>query len=455
MTTIEKILEETRQILFLSLPLSAAFAGNQLMSLVDTAIVGRLGAKEIAGTGLGSSLYFIISIIGVGVLLGLDPLVSQAFGAKESEKAQIHLKHALSLSFLLFLPLFPLCLGGTIIFQWIGIEAPVREQIFHYLLGRAPSMLPLFLYVAFKSYLQALTETRWIMWATIIANIVNVPLNIFLAFGDRALEGIGLSGFGFQGWGVFGVGLASTLVSALQAYLLARVASQHFVISTKIKRSWQGLYSIMRIGWPIAIQLVLEGGLFVIVTVIMGTFGARIVGGHQIALQIASFTFMVCLGISSGTSVRVGHAIGRKDFSDVRLVGFAGTFLGVMLMLFSALLLWGYPRTLATIFAKSPEVVEAALPFLSIAAIFQIFDGIQVVLSGALRGAGDTKYPMFFYMTAHWLIGFPLALYLTFIHHIQPVGTGLWWGLTAGLVTASLSLIARFHLLTHRLIFPR
>jgi len=450
-TTRRSYLHESKELLILAGPLSASYAGNQLMSVVDTAVVGRLGEVQLAGVGMGNAFFFASLIIGMGIVTGLDPLVSQAIGAKDFPKARQRLQEAWWMAVFLTVPLSLLVFISGHALDFLSIDLATQRETFYYMVGRFPSIFPALAYVVLRGFLQASGDTRSIMMSTIVANIANVPLSILLAFGDKAMIGMGLPAIGLgEGWGVLGAAVASSVVSLLQLVYLLRALWALPAPETILKGNEEGMRKLLGVGWPLSMQMLAEGGIFVTITVLMGKFGPTILSGHQIALQMASFSFTVCLGIAAATSIRVGYAIGKEDVSGTRRAGLVGIVMGVCVMGCSAFVFWVAARPLVGLFATNETVISSAISFLYIAALFQVFDGLQVVSSGALRGAGDTKRAMQFNIISHWVIAFPLGYSLAFWWDVGPVG--LWWGLIVGLGSVGLCLAGRFIILSRKLI---
>ena len=448
-TTLKQELWST---LVLAAPLSAAFAGNHLMGLVDTAIMGRLGAVALAGTATGATLFFIVSVFGMGILFGLEPFIAQAIGAGEEDKAYRHYREGIVLSLLMCIPLILMLVLSPFVLPVLKFDEATIKAVQYYVIARAPGLAFMYMYRTSKAYLQANHITRPMVASTIIANILNVFTTAFLAMGDQALQKVGLPAIGFAGWGVFGAGISTTFMSCLQWLILRHYVAQqrqtHQIDDTQpIQR--KALVHLLRLGWPLSIQYLAEGGLVALVTLLMGQFGPVILSGHQIALQLASFTFVICVGFGSATTVRVGHAAGKEDRAGAQVAGIAGLIWGVMFMSVSGMMFYTFPKQLAGWFAVNEQIIEAAVPFMLMAAIFQVVDGIQAVSSSALRGIGDIKIPALFYLASHWCIGLPLSWYLTFGGGEQdPVA--MWWGLIAGLSFASVSLCTRFFLLCRK-----
>ncbi len=423
------IRQEVRATLALSWPLAGAFAGNQLLSLVDTVVAGHLGTVQIAAVGLGGSLFFVGTILGVGILMGLDPLASQAVGADEPHLARRYLREGIRLALVLSIPAVGLVVGllyGAL--AAAGVEVETRAEVARYLLGRAPSALALLLFTALRAYLQAVERTRPVLMGMVVANVLNVPVSLLLAFS--------------AGLGVLGIGLASSLVMFAQVAVLAETVRRIPAPEGTGRPTREGTARLVEVGWPVGMHYLAEMGVFATVTVLMGSLGTVAVGGHQVALQLAAFTFTVCLGVSAATSVRVGHAVGRGDPEGTRRAGLVGLGVGTVFMTSTAVCFLLFARPLAVLVANTEEVVAAAVPLLHIAAAFQIFDGLQAVASGALRGAGDTRTSMVFTVIGHWFVGLPVGVACAWGFDLGPVG--LWIGLTVGLATAGVSLTVRF-----------
>ena len=435
-------------------PLAIAYAGNQLLGIVDTAIVGRMGAVAIAGAGLGNSLFFIASIAGVGVLVGIDPLFAQALGAGDEASARQRLTEGLALSAVLAVPIAAAMAASTLTLAPAGIDAETRAATLTYLWGRAPGALPLFAYVVLRGYLQCHRRTTSVMATMVLANIINVPTTAIFTFGARAWPVFGLgeapgwaAGLG-NGWGLFGASVASSIVLVIQVVALWPAARAAAASAPRRRPSTAGIRAIFRVGWPVGLQFLIESGVFVIVTVLMGRFGPVVLAGHQIALQVASFSFTLCLGIASAATVRVGRAVGRGVTRDARQAGFVALGASAAIMSISAALLAAFAPPVSRAFTPDGDVVDWAVRFLYIAVIFQIFDGLQAVAAGVLRGVGDTRSPLTFNLVGHWFVGFPIGIGTAFIWGDDPLG--LWWGLTAGLFSVSIALSWRFETLSRR-----
>lgn len=437
-----------RDLIRLALPLSFIQLSFHLTSLVDTAVAGRLGEIELAGVGLGSSTFFIASIFGLGVGLALDPVVSQALGAGQEQAARHALRQGLYLAAFLSFPMGLLAIGIAENLTLVGVVPEVADEARVYVWGRLLNIYFLYGVVALRSYLQAAHRIRPVVVSAVLANLANLALDWVLAFGTR---GMWADGSGFDGLGTVGIAWASTLTGFFQMAVLimalrARSPEEKWPEVSTI--DWGMLRTLLRVGSPIGAQLLAEVGVFAVVHVLIATFNSTAAAGHQTALALASLTFSACLGIGAATSVEVGRAIGAGRPEKARVAGLGGMVVAMVFMMIPAGVMLWIPEILCGFVATSPEVIEAGARFLRIAAVFQIVDGVQGVASGALRGAGVTRWPMMAHLISHWGIGFPVGLGLAFGLGLGPVG--LWWGLTAGLAVAAVSLAWKFYRLEER-----
>jgi len=436
-----RVRTETRALLTLAGPLILGFVGNQLLGLVDTAMVGRLGSAELAGTAVGNGLYFAISCVGLGTVLGADPLLSQALGAGEGARFHAVQRASFRLAVWMAVPLMFLIAILMQLLPALGVESATAHATGRFLLGRLPSVLPFLLFNALRGVLQARSATRPIVIASAVGNLVNIVGNTLLIFGDGALIQMHLPGLGLPALGVLGSGLASTLAqTAMFLVLLASLRRLDPLGGGGDRRVT--VRSVLRVGFPIGLTLMAEVGAFAAVGVLAARIGPHAAAGHQVAITLASTTFIVTLAIGAATSVRVGQAVGRGDSEAARLTGFVGLGASTVFMSFTAALFLSVAPFLAGLLTDRPEVLAASVPLIHIAAVFQIFDGAQAVGSGALRGIGDTRFIQTANLFGYYAVGLPVAIVLAF--GANQAERGLWWGLTAGLVVVAALLFARF-----------
>ncbi len=428
----------------LAIPLAAANLGQTLIGAVDTAVVGRLGKVELGAAGLGNSVFFTITVLGMGVMLGLDPLIAQAVGANESTRARRTLWQGVWLAVGLGVPLSLAVVALGTLLERFGIDPVTAERTRAYVSARVWGLAPFLVFVALRGYLQAVSSTRPVVVAVVVANVINLPLSWLLVFGDAGLAPLGLPAVGIPKMGVAGAAWASTACTLLQMAVLAfGVRRLTRGAESGVRRPEPALMKkALGLGTPIGLQLLAEFGVFSLVNVLMGNLDARSLAAHQVAITIASATFMVPVGIGAATSVRVGQAIGRQDVPGTRLAGMTGIGVGMGFMLCAATAFLLLPRLLAGIITSEADVIEAVVPLLFVAAIFQLSDGVQAVAAGALRGAGDTRFPLLANLGGHYLVGLPLGVLLGF--GMGWGARGLWWGLSAGLTCVAVALALRF-----------
>lgn len=411
------------------------------MGLVDTAIVGRLDVDSLAGSALGRSIGLAATGMGMGVGYALEPIAAQAVGAGESRRAYAALLTACRVGVVVTVPSAALALASVWGLAPLGVEPRLVPIVLAFLLGQLPGLFAFPLYVAGREYLAALGKTRPALVATIVANVVNAVVGALLVHGDDAMTWAGLPSLGLPKLGAFGAGLATSIASIVLAGLVLAAAW-----GTRPSGPTDAVPSrlVLGLGLSIGAQFLAEIGLFSIVGLMAGSLGSVPAAAHQVALAMVTFTFMGVYGVGAATGVRVGHAIGAG--ASPRRVGTYGLALGVLVMAGWAGVFSFCPRFLVTLFTLDPDVVALSVRLLAIAAVFQVFDGLQGVASGALRGAGDVRFPLLANIASHYLVGVPFALLFGFT---LGWGTeGLWWGITAGLGTVATVLVTRFFWLT-------
>lgn len=438
----------------LALPLAAAQGGQALMGVVDTAVVGRAGAIPLAGVGLGNALFMALAVAGMGVMHGLDPLVSQALGAGDAARARRLLWQGVWLAGALAAVLaIPFAIAPALLVP-LGVEETVAREAGRYLLWRLPG-LPFFLaYFAGRAYLQGHGSARPMVVATVIANLANVPLDLLLVFGGASLPAWAGPLRGIPPLGAAGAAIATSLVSALQLAVLARAAAAVPAPGGPPPRrpDRRELAAALRVGVPVGLHMGAEVGIFALVGFLAARLGAIPLAAHQLGLSVASLTFTVAVGFGNAGSVRVGWAVGARDRAGARRAGLAAFAAGGAFMTLSALAFFAFPGAIARAMTDDPAVVAAAVPLLRVAAVFQISDGIQAVGAGVLRGAGETRFTFVANLVGHWALGFPAAALLGFT--LGGGVAGLWWGFVLGLSAVGVALYARFLRVSSREIAP-
>jgi MATE family multidrug resistance protein len=421
--------------LALAAPVVMAELGWVTMGMVDTLMVGRLGAGAIGAVGLASMLFFAVAVFAMGLLLGLDPLVAQAFGADRIDDCHRWLVAGVWLGVLVALPIVAVVFAINLSLGAWGLPPEVLTLTRPYLSVLTWSLPPLLLYVAFRRYLQAMNIVGPVMIALVAANVVNAVANWILIFGHAGAPAMGVRGSAY-----------ATLLARIfmAAYLLVVIVRHEARVVPRLRETPMGfdvarLRELFRLGLPAAGQAVLEVGVFAAATALAGRVSANALAAHQIALNMAALTFMVPLGISSAAAVRVGQAVGRGDPKGAMSAGWTAIVIGVAFMATAASVFLVVPRALISAFTTDAAVLRIGVALLFVAAAFQLFDGLQGVTTGALRGLGDTRTAMMWNLAGHWLVGLPLGYLLCFRWGLGVVG--LWWGLSAGLMICGIALI--------------
>lgn len=446
-------LTELKALFRLAAPLAAAQAGNQLMGLVDVAVLGRLGARELAGSGLANAVFFAFSIMGMGMVMGVDPLIAQALGAGDRRRARRLLWQGVWLA-LGVAGLLTLILGiASQSLPLIGSKPELIEPAKIYLLVRMTSMVPFLLFFVARAYLQALGRTRPLIVAMIAANIFNVAADIAFVFGGEVLPSWTGPLRAIPAMGVAGAALATVLCTILQLAIVAWAVFDEPNLERVDHRPQRADIALAaRVGWPVSLQMGAEVGIFALVALLASRLGTTELAAHQTVIGLASFTFTVALGVAAAGSVRVGMGVGARNTFATRIAGHAAFIGGIVVMAVSAVTFAFFPRMIIRIVTNQESVILAAIPLMVVAAVFQLSDGIQAVGAGVLRGAGDTKYAFYANVVGHWCVGLPTALFLGFKGGLGIVG--LWWGLCAGLTVVAVLLFVRFERLSRGEIVP-
>ena len=422
---------ELRALLALAIPVVLSELGWMGMTVVDTIMVGRLSTEAIGAVGISSAFFYIPSLFGIGLLLGLDTLVSQAYGRGDFDDCHRALAQGVYLA-LAYTPLAMLAIAIVPhFFPLLKITEAVQGPASQYLKLLNLSALPLLIYGAFRRYLQGVGQVRPVTFALVSANLVNWFGNWVLIYGK----------FGLPAMGVRGSALSTVLARIYMASVLIFWAWKHERRrGHPLFAHWPGLRSalffrLLKLGWPAASQLLFEIGAFSTATLWAGRLAPEILAAHQIVLNCASVTYMVPLGFSAASAVAVGHAIGAGDRALARRRGSMAIALGVAFMVAAAIAFLAAPRAILHVYTHDLTTVTIGVQLLAIAAIFQIFDGIQGIGTGALRGLGKTRGPMIINLIAYGVIGLPIGYALCF--HTSMGIRGLWTGLTLALIFAA------------------
>jgi len=441
---------EARKVTTLSIPIVVTQLGQISNGFIDVIMVGRLGPPELAGVALGNATYFLFALIGIGVLLAVGPLVSQAYGAKQHDPIGRTVRQAIWLATLLSLAVLLIMWNARIPWTMMQQDATTIAYAEGYLRASMWGFLPFMWFNGLRNFVEAIGRPLPVTIIIVAGILLNIFANYGLMFGNFGLPRLGLVGTGWSTcivhWFMF-IGIAG--------YVSTQNSYRSYGVLRKLRTPDLRYFGeLLRVGIPIGGSIGLEVTLFSATAFLIGTFGAVPIAAHQIAIQCAAITYMVPLGIGLATSVRVGQNIGAKDPDAAAVSGYTGIGLAFLFMLCTALLFLLAPTLITSIYLdlNDPENAETALQVISllgIAAIFQLFDGVQATALGALRGLKDTKIPMILGFIAYWLIGMPTGLGLGFGLQLGP--ESFWWGLVVGLFAASILFCTRFYLMTSRI----
>lgn len=419
----------------LAVPAVVVQVGLMLMGVIDTIMVGHLDHTALAAAAVANIYVFGGIVWGMGLMMVLDPIVSQALGAGDLVGVGRGVQRGVVLAVIITVPITLVNLPGEFVLPLLGQSPEIVPLASQFTRATLPGVLPFLLFLVFRGTLQAMQRMAPIVWTIVIANLANLALNWIFIYGK----------FGFPAMGAVGSGLAT----GVSRFVLA--GGLLFLAWPELRPAllpWRAhafrvapLWRMVVIGFPIAVTMALEYGAFACVGLMMGTLGTTQMAAHQVALNLASLTFMVPVGVAGAGAVLVGRAIGRQDPGGMRRAAGAALVLGIGFMATTALAFTFAPAALARIYSTEPAVITLAASLIPLAGLFQVFDGTQAVAVGILRGAGDTRWPMMINVLGFWLVGVPISVWLGFDEHFGPIG--LWWGFVAGLAAVAILLLLR------------
>ena len=429
--------------------------GHTFVAFADNVMVGQLGTAELAAVSLGNSFVFIAMSLGIGFSTAITPLVAEADSANNISKGKNAFKHGLMLCTLLSVLLFLIILLLKPLMYYMDQPKEVVELAIPYLNYVALSLIPLIIFQALKQFSDGLSNTKYPMYATILANVINIVLNYLLIFGS----------FGFPKLGIVGAAIGTLFSRIIMVYFLWMIFKSKdkfrpYITNFNFKKIEQKISAkLFNLGFPSALQMFFEVGIFTAAIWLSGVLGKNPQAANQIALNLSSMTFMVGIGLSVAAMVRVGNQKGLNDFISLRRIAFSIFFLTFIIEIIFASFFLIFRDWLPTLYIDgdtlvnindNKEVVLIASKLLLVAAFFQIFDGLQVAILGALRGLQDVKIPAFITFISYWIVGFPVSYYLGLYTSLESVG--IWIGLFTGLFVASILLYIRFNYLSKKLI---
>jgi MATE family multidrug resistance protein len=433
--TASSLRTEARRLASLAVPVALAQLAIMGMGFVDLVVVGRVSVEAFAAVAIANPWQYGTLLFANGILMGLDPLVSQAHGAREGERAALALQQGIVLA-LLMSPFVILAWTWTEeVLVLLGQDPALAHQAERFLLVQIPSVPFFLVYAALRQYLQGREIVRPVLWVVLLGNVVNALANWVLVFGHWGAPALGLVGSGLATSltriAMFGAGLWLVLAFRLHEGAWLPWSRRAF--------EGAGLRALVAIGFPIAIQMSLEMWAFAGSNFIAGALGAESVAAHSLVMNLASITFMVPLGIAQGTAVRVGNLIGAGDLARAQRAAWLGIAMGALFMTLSAVGFVAGRELLPRLYTPEAVVIAAAAAILPIAGAFQVFDGTQSVASGVLRAMGRPGPAAAFNLVGYWLIALPIGGWLAL--RTDAGLPGLWWGLCAGLVVVAIGLV--------------
>ncbi|POY34895.1 MATE family efflux transporter [Solitalea longa] len=431
----------------LAYPVVISQLGHVAVAIADSIIIGQKTGSDVslAAVALGSSIFTLFMVTGIGISYGLTPLIAQENGRKNKAECGRLLANSLIINIITGLILFAIIFSGVFLIQYLNQPAEVARQARPFLGLLGFSIIPLMVFLTFKQFTEGLGFTKQAMNITIWGNLLNILVGVTLVFGL----------FGIKPMGVIGVGIATLtdrilMAIAMGLYVFRSARFKEYLQEFKFRiLSWTLSKQILGIGVPVALQYIFEVSAFSGAAIMIGWLGAKELAAHQIALSMASLTFMMASGISAAAGIKAGNYFGQQNYKDLRFSAIASYHMVIAFMLTTAFIFTVFNHFLPSLYIQNTEVINIAAGLLIIAALFQLFDGMQVVGLGILRGMGDVKIPTAITLTAYWIIGIPLGYFFGF--KLNMGVNGVWWALLLGLLVAAVLLFIRFQILTRKL----
>ena len=428
--------------LHLAAPIMVGQAGQLVVNFVDNVMVGKLGAVPLAAISLSIAVYISLFVAGMGLSFALPPLVAAAHGKNKTREISQYFKHSLVVN-IVFAFLCVFIVEAIIPYLgYLGQDPEVVQEAIPYLRISAWTTIPFMIFQTFRCYADGMSQTKPAMIAILIGNVFNVGLNYMLIFGKLGAPALGVSG----------AAIGTLLSRSIMVITLLYILRYHEDLWNHLRNARYNIYKsslfnkVLKLGIPTSLQMFFEVSAFGGAAILMGTLGAQAQAAHQIAINLASITFLICTGLGMTATIRVGNHQGKNDVHGSRDSGFSAMLQATLFMAVCAIIFVIFRWQLPTIYIENSDVISIAASLLLLAALFQISDGIQVVALGALRGLQDVKMPMLITFVAYWIIGLPTS-YLT-IQYLGWGPQGIWWGLVLGLSISAVMLTIRFHFKT-------
>ena len=431
--------KELNETIKLAYPVIIGQLGHMMMGVVDSLMVGKVGAAPLAASSVAHGLFMLFMIFGIGVSMALSPLTAMSVGAKRYSECGVVFRQGLFVNLLTGLLLMVIIYAGTGLIHYLDQPSEIVGQGIAYMKILSYSVIPVMVFQTYKQFSEGLSMVQPAMVITLAANLINVLGNWLFIYGNCGLPAMGLPG---AGWATF----ITRLLMALSFVLYVLTSDKYLPYQPNFQFRTLDLSmikKILKIGIPSGLQYFFEVGAFVGSAIIIGWLGTNQLAAHQIAINLASISFMCAIGISAAGSIRVGNAVGRNDPGATRKAGTAALLLSAMIMGSFGIVFVIFRELLPTFYIDNPKVVSIASSLIIIAAIFQLSDGTQAVGIGLLRGIADAKIPMFITFVAYWIVGLPVAYMLgfTFEYGVE----GIWIGLSLALTASAVMLTTRFY----------
>ncbi|KAF0152538.1 MAG: multidrug resistance protein MATE family [Ignavibacteria bacterium] len=432
------IKEHIKETVKLAVPISFGQLGHVMMGVVDSVMVGKVGTVPLAAAALVNGLFFLVLVLGIGVSMAATPLISMAKGAQKFENCGKTLNHSLIVNFLFSVLLTIITYSVSFLIPFLNQPKEVVAEAIPYLQILAGSLIPFMIFQSYRQFLEGLSIPIPPMVIALTANLINAFLNWIFIFGH----------FGIAALGLFGAGIATTATRWIMAIgLLVFVMNYEKVKKYLPKFSFSPIdknliKKLVSIGLPSGFQYFLEVAAFSFAAVMIGWIGSKNLAAHQVAINMASITYMIILGISAAGTIRVGGFVGENDWAKVRYAGFTALGFAVSVMFSFGIIFILFNHSLPLFYIEDKEVIAIASQLLIVAALFQIFDGMQASGIGILRGLADVKVPLVISLLSYWIIGIPVGALLGFYFNLGAVG--VWIGLLIGLALLGLTMLLRF-----------
>lgn len=435
----DKLKVHLKSIVKLSIPVSIGQLGHIMLGVVDSFMVGRLGAEPLAAAALANGLFFLIMVFGIGMSHAITALVAIAYGENKKEECGVIVRQGLIVNIFFGIILTVLTYFAAELVYYLDQEPIVAELTESYLVILSLSIVPFMLFQTYRQFVEGLSDTKTPMYIALFANVVNIIGNWILIFGNLGFPALGLDGAGFAT-----LTTRSFMGIAMMLFVIKSIKYKEYDPTLKFKSfNWEKINKLLKIGFPSGLTYTLEVSAFAFAAVMIGWLGSSALAAHQIAINLASISYMVVLGISSAATIRVGNAQGSKNITDVKYAGYTSIILGLSFMSITGTIFILFKEFLPSLYIDDKEVIEMASSLLIVAALFQLSDGVQAVGLGVLKGITDVKVPMLITLLAYWMLALPMGYLLGFTLKLNI--QGIWFGLLIGLTVAATLFVFRFN----------